>query len=69
MPVLKAVEIRRMSREEREKKISELRAELIKLRMAVKAGGAIDKPSRIREIKRSIARILTINNEEKRKGE
>jgi ribosomal protein L29 len=30
----------------------------------VKAGGAVEKPARIREIRRTIARILTVNNEE-----
>jgi len=62
--ILKVKEIRRMSREERERKLSDLRAELARLRMIVKAGGAVDKPARIREIRRAIARILTVNNEE-----
>ncbi|MBS7604869.1 MAG: 50S ribosomal protein L29 [Candidatus Bathyarchaeia archaeon] len=64
MAILKVKEIRRMSREERERKLSDLRAELARLRMIVKAGGAVDKPARIREIRRAIARILTVNNEE-----
>lgn len=67
MAILKAKEIRQMSREEREKKLAELRAELAKLRMIVKTGGMVDKPSRIREIRRAIARILTVNNEEDRR--
>ena len=66
MVILRVAEIRRMSREAREKKLAELRADLARLKMAVKAGGAIDKPSRVREIRRAIARILTINNEESR---
>jgi len=64
MAILRVKEIRGMSQEEREKKLTELRVELTRLRMIVKAGGAIDKPARIREIKRSIARILTVNSEE-----
>ncbi|MEM1673301.1 MAG: 50S ribosomal protein L29 [Candidatus Bathyarchaeia archaeon] len=64
MAILRVAEIRRMKREERERKLAELRAELTRLKMIVKAGGAVDKPARIREIKRTIARILTINNEE-----
>ncbi|MEM1515413.1 MAG: 50S ribosomal protein L29 [Candidatus Bathyarchaeia archaeon] len=67
MAILRVKEIRGMSREDREKRLAELRAELNRLRMIVMAGGAIDKPARIREIRRTIARILTINNEE-RKG-
>jgi len=64
MAILRMKEIRSMSREEREKRLNELRAELAKLRTMVKAGGAIEKPARIREIRRTIARILTVNNEE-----
>ncbi|OYT43577.1 50S ribosomal protein L29 [Candidatus Bathyarchaeota archaeon ex4484_40] len=33
----------------------------------IKAGGTIENPSRIREIRKTIARILTVNNEERRK--
>ncbi len=57
-------EIREMSREEREKKLRELRAELMKLRSIVKSGGRLDNPCRIREIRKTIARILTVNREE-----
>ncbi|MBS7606388.1 MAG: 50S ribosomal protein L29 [Candidatus Bathyarchaeia archaeon] len=64
MAILRMKEIRNMSREEREKKLAELRSELARLRTMVKAGGAVEKPARIREIRRTIARILTVNNEE-----
>lgn len=67
MAILRVNEIRKMSREERERKLAELRAELAKFRMIVEAGGAIDKPARIREIRRTIARILTVNSEEDKK--
>ena len=67
MPILRISEIRKMSNEEREKRLTELRAELARMRTMVKAGGAVDNPSRIRELKRTIARILTVINEE-RKG-
>lgn len=66
MAILRVKEIRRMTREERERRLNELRAELARLRTMVKAGGAIEKPARIREVKRTIARILTVNNEEDR---
>lgn len=65
MPILRPDEIRKMSPEEREKRLKELKLELIRLRgMAHAAGGALENPSRIREIKRAIARILTIQREE-----
>ncbi|MDH5794940.1 MAG: 50S ribosomal protein L29 [Candidatus Bathyarchaeota archaeon] len=69
MPIARLDEIRDMSGEERERRVSELRTELVRMRTMVKAGGAVDNPSRIREIKRTIARILTVMNEEARKGE
>lgn len=68
MPILRPDEIRKMSQAERERRLTDLRAELVRLRTMAKAGGALDNPSRIREIRRAIARILTIMNEEKRKG-
>jgi len=55
-----------MSNEERERRLMELRTELMRARTIVKAGGALDNPSRIRELRRAIARILTVMNEEKR---
>jgi len=68
---LKAREIRAMSREEREKKLQELRLELMKLRMQAQLG-TLENPGRIRAIRKTIARILKINREEelreKRKG-
>ena len=63
MPVLKAEDIRKMSREERMQKLQELKRELIKLRYQAKMGH-IDNPARIRIIKKIIARILTVNREE-----
>ncbi len=66
MPFLTSMEIRKMSEEKKTERLSELRAELSKLRTLSKAGGAFENPSRIREIRRAIARILTIQNETQR---
>ncbi len=60
---LKPSEIRKMSREERLKKLEELRTELIRLRLQAETG-TLDNPGKIRTIKKTIARILTINREE-----
>jgi large subunit ribosomal protein L29 len=57
-------DIRTMSSEDRKKKIIELRTELVRLKTMVKAGGSLDNPSRIRELRKTIARILTVENEE-----
>ena len=65
MPILRVREIRGMSAEDRDKKISELRAELARLRTMVRAGGAVENPARIRELRKAIAKILTVENEDK----
>lgn len=66
MPILRLKVIREMSVEEREKNLVELRAELMRLKTMVEAGGAVENFARIREIRRTMARILTIENEKKR---
>jgi len=67
---LKAGVLRAMKPEERRQLLQQLRAELIKLETQ-RARGFVEKPSRIRQIKRAIARILTIEREEelKKRGE
>jgi large subunit ribosomal protein L29 len=67
MPFLRIKEIREMNSEQRAERLSELRVELMKLRAMSKAGGALENPSRIREIRRAIARILTVENAVKNK--
>jgi len=56
-----------MDSKERSKKLSELRAELSRLRTMISAGGAVENPARIRELRRAIARIMTIENQERNK--
>jgi large subunit ribosomal protein L29 len=63
LPVLRKREIRQLLPEEREKRLAEMRTELVKLRTTVKSGGNIDNTGRIRELKRAVARVLTISNE------
>jgi large subunit ribosomal protein L29 len=65
MPILRLKDISGMSSEERTKKLSELRTELAGLKTMVKAGGAVENPARIKELRRTIAQILTIENENK----
>jgi len=52
-----------MSPEKRREKLNELRTELRKLTSMNKAGGSIDNPSRIKELRKAISRILTIQSE------
>jgi large subunit ribosomal protein L29 len=65
MPILRLKEISDMSSEERTKKLSELRTELAGLKTMVRAGGAVENPARMKELRRTIAQILTIENENK----
>ena len=62
MAILRKRELRQMLPEERKKKITELRAELTTIRTSVKSGGTVENPSRIRELRRTIARLLTLDN-------
>jgi large subunit ribosomal protein L29 len=68
MPMRRMREIREISDEERSKRLSELRTELVRMRTMVKAGGAIENPMRIREIRKMIARIQTVTNEKMEGG-
>lgn len=68
MPILRMRDIRDLSPRERERRLTQLRTELIRLRTMVEAGGAIENPARIRELKRTIARILTVENEERKEA-
>jgi large subunit ribosomal protein L29 len=65
MPILRLKDIRGMSSEERTKRLSDLTAELARLKTMVRAGGAVENPTRIRELRKTIAKILTIENEDK----
>jgi large subunit ribosomal protein L29 len=65
MPILRKREIRQMLPAEREQKVTELRAELTTLRTMVKSGGTVDNPARIRQLRRAVARLLTVQNQPK----
>jgi len=66
MAVLKISEIRKMRPEDRMRKLSELRAELAKQRASIASGAVAENPGAIRAIRKSIARLLTVINEERR---
>lgn len=63
MAILRKREISQMLPEERVKKISELRAELTTIRTQVKSGGTVDNPARVRELRKAVARLLTVQNQ------
>ena len=71
MAIIRLKEIQGMSSEDRKKKLVDLRVELARLRTMIKAGGAVENPTKVREIRKTIAQILTVENEVKlgiRKG-
>jgi large subunit ribosomal protein L29 len=68
MALLTMQEIRNMNLEERDRKLEELRAELSKQRAAMMSGAGMENPGVIRGIRKNIARILTVNNEEARQA-
>ena len=55
-------EIREMSSEDLKKSLDDCKVELFDLRFQ-RATGSIDNPMRIRELRKSIARILTVLKE------
>jgi large subunit ribosomal protein L29 len=65
MPIMRLKEIVDMSSEERAKKLSELRTEMARMRTMIRAGGAVENPARITQLRKTIAQILTIENENK----
>lgn len=62
---MKASKLRELTIEELRQKEAELRKELLHLRIQ-KATGDIQNPNRIKEVKRDIARILTVITEKQR---
>jgi len=65
MPILRVKEIRDMSSEERMKRLNELKTELLRSKTMIKAGGTVENPARMRELRKTIARIMTIEHEQK----
>ncbi len=65
MPILRKREIKQMLPEERQQKVTELRAELTNIRTMVKSGGTVDNPARIRQLRRTVAKLLTAQHKPK----
>jgi large subunit ribosomal protein L29 len=62
--ILHPEEIRDMTPAEREVELDELETELMNAKAVQAAGGAPENPGRIPELRRTIARIKTIQREE-----
>ena len=61
---MKAAQIREMTADELQAKLTELKDELFHLRFQL-AINQLDNPHKITEVKRDIARVLTVINEAK----
>ena len=61
---MKAKEIRDLTLDEQAAKLAEMEKELFNLRIQ-RAAGQLEKPDRIRTVKREIARIKTVMNQAK----
>jgi large subunit ribosomal protein L29 len=59
---MKVEVVRGLSEKEREEKIGDIKQEIFNLRLQL-ATGKIENPSRLRFLKRDIARLKTIQNE------
>ena len=59
---MKAEELRKMSSEDLNKQLNELKEELFRLRFQLQIN-QLDNPNKIPETKRNIARVLTVLNE------
>ena len=64
MARLSTIDIRKLTPAERQKKLNELYKEMSSIRVESATGGGTDNPYKIRNVRRAIARILTIQREE-----
>lgn len=63
MAILRSDEIRKMNTDERQEELDKILMELLRERAIASAGGAPESPGKMKEIKRTIARIKTIQTE------
>lgn len=65
---VKAFELREKSKEELLKQLDDLKQELQNLRVAQVTGGAASKLAKIKIVRKSIARVLTVYNTKAKEG-
>ena len=63
MAVLKSKDARKLGNEELGKKVGELRLEIAKEKANIAIGAPVSSPGKMRDMTRTIARILTIKRE------
>jgi large subunit ribosomal protein L29 len=62
MAIFRAREVAQMSDTELVEQLGKLRMELVQYHGKVSAGGATENPGRIRELRRTVARMMTEQN-------
>ncbi len=67
MAILRMKDLRKMDEKELDKNLSELRMELSKEKANVHIGASVTSPGRLKEIRRTIARIKTVKEGKKKK--
>ncbi|MBI4167389.1 MAG: 50S ribosomal protein L29 [Candidatus Aenigmarchaeota archaeon] len=65
---MKIKEVRGMKAEERLKRLDEFRLELAKLKGSSAVGASIKEPGKVKELRKAIATILTVNKEGRKGG-
>ena len=60
MAILKKTELKQLNKQTAEEKLNELRKELMKANSQVAMGTMPENPGRIREIKRTIAKLIVL---------
>ncbi|NIO23270.1 MAG: 50S ribosomal protein L29 [Candidatus Aenigmarchaeota archaeon] len=60
MAILRVKDLKKMDEKELDKNLSELRLELSKEKANIHIGASVTSPGRLKEIRRTIARIKTI---------
>ena len=66
--MVKAYELRNMTKEELLKTLTDLRKELSELHVAKVTDGAASKVAKIKGVRKSIARVLTVHNQMQKEG-
>jgi len=64
MAEIKSSEIRKLTREQRLRKLEEYKQKLFNVRSELASGGSIENPGKIKEYKKAITRLLTIMTED-----
>ena len=67
MPLIRVKDIRDMSSDSRMERLFEFKTELVRLKTMIRAGGTVENPGRIKQLRKAIARIMTVEAEEKSK--